>query len=449
MNGMGSMDREMKKRQLRSNIVQLPREEAPSRYEEEDSEEIIRQSHNRRLRKKLLTGLAVLLFLAATGFCWYQYQKEYVYTEYSVIWEKAMRYTDAADASDQAAEGAGEEESAGKSVSESSFVNFVSFGDNMIKYTKDGASYIDASGKNIWTQGFEMKTPVISINGDYAVIADQQGNDIYICNKTGCTGIARTQLPITKAVVSGKGVVAAVVEDSTASYVFYFKKDGEELGINIKMLLSGDGYPIDLALSPDGKQIVMSVMYMKNGALKNKIVFYDFSEIGKNVNNRFIGGFEEEFDDKMVARVTYLNEETVCAFSDKGLTLISVKNVIPDSNVIAVPVEEEIKSIFYSDKYAGVIVDNTSGNSSRLDVYTTDGKLAGSVDFDYDYSGVEIDGEKVILYNEKSCRVYDLDGHEKFEGQFDFAVSSVRAGKNHLNSLIVAGNEVMKEIKLK
>lgn len=72
----------------------------------------------------------------------------------------------------------------------------------------------------------------------------------------------------------------------------------------------------------------------------------------KTVNNRFIGGFEEEFDDKMAARVVYLNQETVCAFSDKGLTFISVKNVIPDSTVVTVPVEEEIKSIFYSDKYA-------------------------------------------------------------------------------------------------
>lgn len=102
---------------------------------------------------------------------------------------------------------------------------------------------------------------------------------------------------------------------------------------------------------------------MKNGALKNKVAFYDFSEIGKNVNNRFIAAFEEEFDDKMVGRVRYLNDQTVCAFSDKGLTFISVKNVIPDTNVIYVPVEEEIRSICYSDKYAAVIVDSTSGKS--------------------------------------------------------------------------------------
>ncbi len=127
-----------------------------------------------------------------------------------------------------------------------------------------------------------MKTPIININGDYAVIADQQG-------KTRCTSAAKRDVPerrrhsfrSLKAAVSARGVAAAVVEDSTASYIFYFKKDGESLGINIKMLLSGDGYPVDIALSPDGKQIVMSVMYMKNGALKNKVAFYDFSEIGK------------------------------------------------------------------------------------------------------------------------------------------------------------------------
>lgn len=443
MSDMQSMNRENKKRQLRSNIVQLPRQQA---MPEEDSEEIIRQTHNKRVRKKFLLFLIGALFLGALGFCGYRYLHEYEYTEYQVEWEKSMRYADSNSAGD------GEDASqdaAGRAISDSSFVRFALFGENMIKYTKDGATYIDASGKNIWTQGYEMKTPIININGDYAVIADQQGNEIYICNTEGCTGVAKTQLPITKVAVSAKGVAAAVVEDSTASYIFYYKKDGEDLKISIKMLLSGDGYPVDIALSPDGKQIVMSVMFMKNGALKNKVVFYDFSEIGKNVNNRFIGAFEEEFDDKMVGRVRYLNEETVCAFSDKGLTFISVKNVIPDTNVITVPVEEEIDSICYSSQYAGVVVDNSSGTPYRLDIYSTSGAKAGSFEFDYPYSGVEIDGDKVILYNEESCRVYSLDGHLKFDGTFDFTVTKVRTGKNHLNSLIVAGNEMMKEITLR
>ena len=449
MSDMRSMDRENKKRKLRSNIVQLPKQNHLAQYDEEDSEEIIRQYQSGKRRKKLLITLVVTVFLATTIFCLYRYQKEYEYKEYEVTWQQAMRYMDDTVTTASENDDSGLSDSSEKGFGENSFVKFAYFGENMIKYTKDGATYIDASGKNIWTQSYEMKTPVIHVNGDYVIIADQQGNDIYICNTEGCTGIAKTQLPITKAAVSAQGVTAAVVEDSTASYIFYFKKNGENLGINIKMLLSGDGYPVDLALSPDGKQIVMSVMYMTNGAMKNKVVFYDFSEIGKNVNNRFVGGFEEEFNDKMVARVRYINDETVCAFSDKGLTFISVKDVIPDTNVISVAVEEEIESICYSDKYAAVVVDNPSGNPYRVDVYGTDGKQAASIDFDYNYTGVKIDGEKIILYNEESCRYYDMDGNMKFEGRFDFDVACVRDSKKHLNSLILAGAEVMKEIKLK
>ena len=86
---------------------------------------------------------------------------------------------------------------------------------------------------------------------------------------------------------------------------------------------------------------------------------------------------------------------------------------------------------------------------NRLDVYNTDGKKVTSIDFDYAYTGVLIDGDRLILYNEESCREYNLDGHERFNGQFDFPVSLVRAGKNRTNSLITAGSEVMKEIKLR
>jgi hypothetical protein len=42
-----------------------------------------------------------------------------------------------------------------------------------------------------------------------------------------------------------------------------------------------------------------------------------------------------------------------------------------------------------------------------------------------------------------------MDGNLKFNGQLDFAVSCIRASKKHMNSMIVAGGEVMKELKLK
>ena len=494
MSDMRNIDRENKKKQLRSNIVPMPGNRTGSQTgggqpdpEEFDGDEMI----TRYRRKKFLRVFLVLFILAAALFIGYRYIYQHEFTDYSVRWEKPMRYVDGGlengagtkeaaggsedgnsdpdqdpenpdpesqDPENPASEGAGSDsqgeqlalggsmESAGAG---SQFVQYIPFGENMIRYTKDGATYLDASGNNVWTVSYEMRTPIANVNGDYAVIADQQGNEIYICSTSGCTGVAKTQLPITKAAVSSIGVTAAVVEDGTASYVFYFRRDGEELGINIKMLLSGDGYPLDLALSPDGTQIVMSVVHLEGGVLKNKVVFYDFSEIGKNVNNRYVGGFEEEFNGKMAARVRYLNQDTVCAFSDSGLTFISVKNVIPDPEVITVEVEEDIESICSSERYAAMILDNPTGDPYRMDIYTTDGKLKKSIPFDYPYSGALIDGDQVILYNEESCMVYNIDGYKKFEGRFDFPVSLVRKGKKGFNSLIIAGSDRMQEISLR
>lgn len=496
MSDMRNIERENKKKQLRSNIVPMPGNRTGSQTgggtghmaggqpdpEEFDGDEMI----TRYRRKKFLRVFLVLFILAAALFIGYRYIYQHEFTDYSVRWEKPMRYVDGG-----LENGAGTKETAGGSEGEntgsegestgsegestgsegestdsqgeqlafggltesagagSQFVQYIPFGENMIRYTKDGATYLDASGNNVWTVSYEMRTPISNVNGDYAVIADQQGNEIYICSTSGCTGVAKTQLPITKAAVSSIGVTAAVVEDGTASYVFYFRRDGEELGINIKMLLSGDGYPLDLALSPDGTQIVMSVVHLEGGVLKNKVVFYDFSEIGKNVNNRYVGGFEEEFNGKMAARVRYLNQDTVCAFSDSGLTFISVKNVIPDPEVITVEVEEDIESICSSERYAAMILDNPTGDPYRMDIYTTDGKLKKSIPFDYPYSGALIDGDQVILYNEESCMVYNIDGYKKFEGRFDFPVSLVRKGKKGFNSLIIAGSDRMQEISLR
>ena len=44
----------------------------------------------------------------------------------------------------------------------------------------------------------------------------------------------------------------------------------------------------------------MSIMYMKNGALRTRWRSTISLRSEKNVNNRFIAAFEEEFDDKMV-----------------------------------------------------------------------------------------------------------------------------------------------------
>lgn len=417
MSDMNSMNREIKKNQLRRQIV------PSSTQKEENSEEIIKKARIKVRNKRFKIFLVLFLVLVAGAIGAYEYFQLYHYTGYGVVWEKEMN--------------------------EGSYVGYQNFGSNVLKYSKDGASYLDSKGKEVWIQSYEMNSPVASVNGDYAAIADQQGNSIYIFDKSGNTGVATTVLPIVKATVSAHGVVAAILADSTSNYVYFFQRDGSALDVKIKALLGGDsGYPVDISLSPDGTQLIGAYAYLKNGALNGRVAFHNFAEIGKSIPDRLVGGFDEPYESSLVAQVAFLDDTYSCAFADNSVSFYSTKNALSPELVKQVSVEEEIKSVFHSDKYVGLIVDNPEGeNPYRLDIYKPDGDLAFSRGFQYQYTHADIDGDHVILYNEDSCRVYNMSGRLKFSGTFDFPISKIRNGR-FPNTLIVTGPQNMKEIKL-
>ena len=155
------------------------------------SRDIVHKAHKRVVRKRLTIFLVLVILAAVVALVLLRYDRYHQFTDYQVIWEKNL----ISEAQEAAVQGEG------------SFCGYMDFGDGVLKYTKDGASYLDAQGKVVWVQSYEMKTPMVSINGEYAAIGDQQGNSIYICNKGGPVGKATTLLPILRVTVSAKGMV--------------------------------------------------------------------------------------------------------------------------------------------------------------------------------------------------------------------------------------------------
>ena len=101
--------------------------------------------------------------------------------------------------------------------------------------------------------------------------------------------------------------------------------------------------------------------------------------------------------------------------------------------------EGEIQSVAYSDQYVAVISDQPNGEyDSRLDLYSSAGELIFGRDFTYPWQKMEIDRDFIILYNDRSCRIYSAAGKERFSGEFDFTVSMITRGRQP-NSLIITG----------
>ena len=151
---MNSMEREQKKRQLKRRIVEPGSAPGgrPGKHQEDNEEEIVRKAERKTRLKRLRLILILIMLAAILVFLAVRYVRGHQYMEYTVAWEKEIP------------------------ASESSFTGYMKFGENLLKYSKDGASYIDKSGNAVWSLSYQMKSPVCYVNGNFAVIGDQQGN---------------------------------------------------------------------------------------------------------------------------------------------------------------------------------------------------------------------------------------------------------------------------------
>lgn len=336
-----------------------------------------------------------------------------------------------------------------KDLNQGSLVGYAHFGNGLLKYSKDGVTYLTGRGTEEWVDTYEMKAPIVSVCGNYAAIADCQGNSIRIYGEAGKIGETTTILPLTKLAIADNGITAVIEEDAGASYITFLQKDGRSLDITVKSILSGDGYPTDIALSPDGTRLMVGYEYLSGGDLKGRVVFYDFSEIGKNIPNRLVGGFDEQFSDSLLAEVHYLDGTYSFAASTAGLCFFSSRNLTSPEVVKEVRETDEIRSLFYNNKYVGLILNNSGGQERyRLELYRADGGKVMEKCFDDNYQFASIDGNTVFIHSSTMGMIYNTAGVRKFYGKLDFPVIYMEQGALP-GEYIMAGPANIKRVRLR
>ena len=332
-------------------------------------------------------------------------------------------------------------------MKENNFSQFLAFGDNMIKFDRDGASYYNASGEQVWAQGFEMTSPFAAKNGNSLVIADRKGTQFYLFSTSGLTGSGSVNLPISKATISGNGVAALILEDTTANYIQFIAPDGSLLDIEIKTILSGDGYPVDVALSEDGTILAASYVFLSAGTMQNKVVFYNFSESGKNMVQRIVGGFEQ-YGSSIVADVEFLSQKQAVAFADDRVTFYSLRNEVSPEIATEVMYEREIKSIFTGNGYVGIVTDPEGERSGRcVDVFNASGSMVCSLTVDLSFTDAQFSGRSILFNNEYECRIYTLAGELTYDGPLSGTI--VKVVSTGGSGLVQVGGQVMKKLTLR
>lgn len=335
------------------------------------------------------------------------------------------------------------------SIKNVSMIDYVSYQNSLLKYSKDGAIYIDEKGQSVWNETFVMKMPKADVSGDYVAIADLNGNDVYIFDKEGKVSSTTMPYKVCDIAVASQGEFAVILEGKKENYINIYDKNGKQIS-EIQTTIDKSGYPMDVDLSEDGEKLFSSYLYIDGVKIKNGLAAYNFGVVGQSENaDRLMGGYQLE--DTIVPKVEFLNNNIICAFGDTQFIIYSMKE--KPSEKAKIEIEDEIKSVIYNEDYIGIIVPNKKESKKKkkkapyvLELYNLNGRKVMTEEIDFDYKNVRMNADEIVFTGGTECRVYTIKGKLKFSYTFKKnVVDMISTGYNRRYIVLYDnGSEVIK-----
>lgn len=311
----------------------------------------------------------------------------------------------------------------------------------VLRYSPEGASLVNSEMEAYWSTLYEMENPVADINDSWAVIADIDGTDLKIFDKNGEVGSVTTSYNIVKARISSNGLVAAILDGGDATWINYYNSDGSLIAEN-QTHVEDPGYPMDVALSDNGQIMMVTYQFIDGSDTTSYVAFYNFGDVGQNEGDRIVSGYT--YEGTVIPEIRYLDSERSAALRDDGFTLYNGKQ-IPKEN-ISEKVDKEIVSTFCDEKTIGMVFKNGSKDKKyTMKVYSADGSLRFTKNFNIPYTTIKMSGGNILLYNDSQICVMNNRGVEKYNGTVDGSINNfIKIGMNRYLLVLDSGVNVIK-----
>lgn len=326
---------------------------------------------------------------------------------------------------------------------------YAEYNGKLLKYSRDGISCVNLKNEAVWSQTYNMQMPILDVCQNSVVVADMQGNEVYIFNEDGLQTQITTLLPIQQVSISAQGVTALLLSDSSTSWIYLYDREGNNL-TESQCRLNETGQPLSIGISSDGAKLAVSYLQIQDGTANSCIVFYNFGPVGGNFVDKIVSS--KIYEDTLIPKIKYLGDSICAAVSDGGIIYYEGKE-IPEEAAI-VEVTKEIQSIFFGSDTVGLVTEGTEAaegeESARYSVqlYDTSGNQILNQGTNLSYNQVKISGRNLILFNENECEIYSDQGVLRYAGSFDGAIADIYKSSG-LRKYIFVFSDRTEEVKLK
>lgn len=319
--------------------------------------------------------------------------------------------------------------------------DYMQFSNGVLKYSRDGIAFLNRKGVEQWNQSYQIKNPLVHTTDKSLAVGDRGGNDILVFDEKGLRGEVHTNYPIESLVVSENGIVCALLKNEGTPQIVYYDSAGNLL-VEHRASITGTGYPIGMAVSPDGTMLQVSYMCVVDGVQATRVVYYNFTAEKSEEAEQQVA--EEIYKNEVIPTSFFLNNSTSVLVGSQGFYIYKGK----DKPALAetVKLDKAVKSVFYNKKQIGFVLENSGQEESELRLYSTSGAQKLAKTFSGEYSHVTVSDGQVMMYDGKKCAVFTAWGVQKFDGEMDESIRGI-IPLSGINKYLVMSENGIQEVR--
>lgn len=240
------------------------------------------------------------------------------------------------------------------------------------------AEYTD-DGKKVAELDINISVPLVHTNGKYMVMAEKNGQKIYLISGTSIIWESSVEGSISQVNVNDNGYVSIIIKNTTyKSVIAFFDVTGMEL---FRTYLSND-YAICTSISTNNKYLAIGEVDYSGTILKSFVKIISVEKAQKDPENSIIYTYESE-NGEIITNINYQDKENaICAFnsyvqkvgtnSNERLYDITENDMFVDINLKdTIAIIDKQSSGLFSYEYE-ILIKNTSSKSEGLYILNSD-----------------------------------------------------------------------------
>jgi len=271
---------------------------------------------------------------------------------------------------------------------------------------------VDSAGNAMWNITYEMQSPMVSVQNDIVGIGDFGSRQVYLMNTAGSIGNITTTMPIYKFCVSSAGEVAIILNDTDVTWIYLYDTMGNVIAY-FKTTMRQSGFPVDISISPNGKLVGVSFVYVDSGELRSSVAYYNFGAVGRNETDNYVSGYD--YSGTVIPTIQFLNNESAFAVSDDRIMFYKgAEKPISQSEHL---VSDEIQKVFYNEKFVALVFySNQAEYRYHIEIFNHNGDIVDELDCNMEFRDIVVNDDHIYIYSESQALIKRIGGGIRYEG---------------------------------